>query len=91
MAKYMNKVDFLIEIERLYKEYGRINIGIWKKYSIYKDRNFEWLCQRFGGIKSILKELNLDYILYNETTKKEIFERAKELYNKYGYVDGKFL
>ena len=86
MKEKLNKEDFKKEIKRLYDIYGACSKKEFKKYSIYKDMNFEHYCLKFGGLKNIRKELGIDYNYFVKYSKEDIIEKAKALYLEYGKI-----
>lgn len=86
LKEKITEIEFKNEIVRLYNEYGKVNKNIFNKYSIYKDSNFHWYCTKFGGIKNILKSLDI-IDASGIYTKDEVIKMALSLYNKYGYIN----
>lgn len=83
----ISESEFKNELLKLYNIYGRITKSTFKKYSIYKDLNFEWYCKKFGGIKNILEEFGVERVNYNTISKDEIIFKAINLYHKNGRID----
>ena len=86
MKEKITETEFKNEIKRLYKEYGKVNKYIFAEHSIYRESNFHWYCTRFGGIRNILKSLNITDAS-GVYTRDEIIEKAYSLYNKHGYIN----
>lgn len=77
------KEEFYNEIKRLYDEHGRIDQNIYKEHTVLKV-GFRQYCNKYGGLKNICKELNIDYSYYNQKSKQEIIDVGIKLLNKYG-------
>ena len=87
MANEMyTKEQFYNEINRIFKEQGRINKRLFDEYSEL-DLSFTYYCLKYGGIENIFKELNIDYIRYNEVTREELIKRANDVLNRYGKIN----
>ena len=80
------KEQFYNEINKIYREHGKINKKLFDKYSDL-NLSFTYYCLKYGGIKNICKELNVDYFQYNEISKEELTKRAKSVLNKYGKIN----
>lgn len=81
----LSKEEFYDEIKRLYKEHGKIDCSIFKKYSKF-DINFKWYTGKFCGINKIRQELKIS------TDRKKITNRDLEydikcVFNKHKYID----
>lgn len=80
------KESFYKEIKRIYDECNEININIFNKHTRLKV-DFQYTCLKYGGLKNICKELNINHTLYNEISKEEILRRAKECLMKNGRIN----
>lgn len=60
---------------------------IWKQYSKYKDRNYGYYRNKYGGFKNILNNHNIEYIPPFTINKQEVIEKSIQLYKEYGYID----
>ena len=84
-SKY-SKEQFFNEIIRVYNIEQNININLWNKYTELTDINFEYYVNKFGGIRKICKDLNLQQNK-NKLSDKDMIDKALELYSKYGYLN----
>ena len=80
-SKY-SKEQFFNEIIRVYNIEQNININLWNKYTELTDINFEYYVNKFGGIRKICKNLNLQQNK-NKLSDKDMIDKALELYSKY--------
>lgn len=81
-----SKEEIYKEIERIYKIDDIINKDIYNK-NTKLDITWVYIVHKYGGIKNICKELNLEYRYYNQLTKVELIRMGIDLYNKYGYIN----
>lgn len=83
-VKY-TKEEFFYEIKRLYKEYNKIDINIWKKYSKI-NVGFNTYCNKYGEIKNICKEINIPFSYYNEKNRDELILIGKNILESFGVI-----
>lgn len=72
--------------EEIYEIDNIINKEVYKKYTIL-DIGWVYIVHKYGGIKNICKDLNIEYRYYNQLTKVELIKMGINLYNKYGYIN----
>lgn len=82
----IDRDTFYNEILRIYKIEGKININIFYKYTDIKC-DYIYYIHKFGGIKSICKDLGIDYLYYNQMSKDDVKKKAKNLYSELGYIN----
>ena len=84
-AKY-TKNEIYDEIKRIYSIDNIINENIFNQNTTL-DITWTYITHKYGGIKSICRELNIEYRNYNQLTRLELLKLGIELYNKYGYIN----
>lgn len=67
----------------MYNEYGRIDQNIYKEHTVLKV-GFRQYCNKYGGLKNICKELNIDYSYYNQWTREEVLSIGASILNEKG-------
>ena len=87
--KKITKEMFVNELVRLYNEFGKVNIKIWNEHTVYKGSCFNWYLHQYGKIRALLNEVGITYINYNELTEEQVLEKAKCIYQEYGYINKK--
>lgn len=87
MKEKINEIEFKKEIKRLYDMYGKCGKYEFKKYSIYKELNFEYFCKKFGGLKNICKELCIEYDHRAVYKREDIIKMATEIYIRFGEIN----
>ena len=85
--KKITKEMFVNELVRLYNEFGKVNIKIWNEHTVYKGSCFNWYLHQYGKIRTLLNEVGIKYINYNELTEEQVLEKAKCIYQEYGYIN----
>lgn len=80
MNEKISKERFLKEIQFLYDTFGRVDKNIFEEHSSI-DINFGYYCHKYGGLKTILAELGIPFVYYNE---KDIGNDAKDAAIKVG-------
>lgn len=81
-----SKEQIYKEIKRIYKINNIINKDVYNKNTTL-DISWVYIVHKYGGIKNICKELDIEYRYYNQLTKVELIKMGIELYNKYGYIN----
>lgn len=84
-VKY-SKEEFYNEILRLYNEYGRIDINVYKEHTRLSV-GFNTYCNKYGGLKQICKDLGIKYFYYNEKTKEWLLQKGSEILKENGKIN----
>lgn len=87
IKEIISEDEFKSELKRLYMLYGKFGKKEFEKYSIYKDRSFDWYTKRFGGLKKICNDIGVNYCHYSLYSKEDIIDCGLDLYNKLGKIN----
>ncbi len=83
-TKY-SKEEVYAEILRIYKIENNMNKNIFKTYTTFNIKDYNNFFTKYGGIRKICKELNIN----NKpscNTKKDLLDAGKKVYEEYGYL-----
>lgn len=86
MNEKYTKEDFYNEIKNIHEKFGYINTDILKS-NIHLNLNVNYYLHKYGGLKSISQELELNYVHALRSNKEDVKRDFYDVYKKFGYIN----